>query len=77
MKKSRIKQEIIDKLKERANIKVRNAIAVRMEVGAPTVEKWLSNNSVMLTTADTLEVISEKLDIPVSELLEILEINEK
>lgn len=49
---------------------VKAQICAKLERGYGTIQKWVNENNIMLTTADALKIIEEELDIPYKEALE-------
>lgn len=62
-----IKQEVIDKIKGSQAIKGR--LAYEFAKTTKTIDAWLNENDIMLTTAVGLRAISEELNMPESELI--------
>lgn len=63
----RLSQETINLINSRPD--VLGGLASTMDRGIFTIQKWLRENDIMLTTADSLEYLHKSLGVSKSELL--------
>lgn len=54
----------------KSNTLAKNLLAVKMNRSVHTIEKWIKDNDIMLTTADALEVIKQETGLTDEEILE-------
>lgn len=63
----KVRPEVIKKLD--GNVTALNRLAYEFAKHRTTIDRWVRNNDVMLTTAMGVKAIAEELDIPESEVL--------
>jgi hypothetical protein len=63
-----IKQSVITKIRQSKTCKARLQIA--LDKSAPTIQRYLDDNDIMLTTSNALTVIKDELSLSESEILE-------
>lgn len=61
--------EVKNKIQHRDGMRIRNRLAFEMDKSYATIERWLSNDDEMLTTAAALKIISEETGIEKDRLL--------
>lgn len=62
-----IRQEVLEQIK--ASSKTRNRLAYEFDVHSATIMRWIDENNIMLTTAMALRIISEELNMQMSDIL--------
>jgi hypothetical protein len=63
-----IKQSVITKIRQSKTCKARLQIA--LDKSAPTIQRYLDDNDIMLTTSNALNVIKAELGLKESQILE-------
>lgn len=64
----RLSKKALDLIKE--NHQIKTALAYHLNKSVHTIEVWVKDNSVYLTTADALKIIKDKTKLKDSEVLE-------
>lgn len=64
-----IKTNILKKIRKSKVCKAKLQIA--LDKAAPTIQRYLDDNDIMLTTASALAVIKEEFNVTESEILEL------
>lgn len=64
----KLKPDIL--LKIRKNKHLRAVMVLELNITHSTLYRWLQFNSIMLTTADCLDIISKHLNVPSCDLYE-------
>lgn len=63
-----IRKSILDQI--RTSKKCKAELQLALDKAAPTIQRYLDDNDIMLTTAAALAVISKYTDTPESDILE-------
>jgi len=63
-----IKQSVISKIRQSKTCKAR--LQLVLDKSAPTIQRYLDDNDIMLTTSAALEVIKNETGLTESEILE-------
>jgi hypothetical protein len=67
-KMQKVKPEVIEKLK--GNVKALNRLAYEFNKHRTTVDRWVLDNNIILTTPMAVKAIAEELGIEVDQVLE-------
>lgn len=62
-----VKKEILEQL--RTNLRAKGRLAYEFSRTTKTIDQWIDENDIMLTTATGLKAISEELGVRQSEIL--------
>lgn len=54
---------------ERKGMRIRNRLALEMDKSTSTIERWLTDNDEMLTTALAVKIISEETGLSANQIL--------
>lgn len=65
----RLTEDVLELVKNSQD--ARNRLQYHLKKSAPTINRWLKTNSERLTTADSLDIISEEIKIPKENLLSV------